>query len=990
MPARQRQTRPHPDQDPAEAGAHLAGLGGLAARGFASTEEATAAALRLVSEQLGTRSSFLARVTGERDRSEVLAAFNAAGGCGVAPGDVLALPHACRIGIAGSTEPAPLVVEDVRTDPTFAAHAAACPNIGSCLGVPILLSDRTRFGTLGGLDPNPNRFTPRQVDFLVVLARLIATQLERDRELAERRRAEASFAVERDLLRTLMDTVPDLIYAKDTSSRFVRLNRATARALGVAAPEDAVGKTDADFFPDALVREYLEDERRVLATGRPLVDKLERQGEDDATARWVLTNKTPLRDLTGEVTGLVGTARDVTERRRMEVALRDSEERFRAFMNHQPALAFTKDEAGRYVYVNEPFERHYGVTLADLRGKTDFDWLPADVARPLRENDQTVLTTGRPTQAIEEVPVPGGASGCWLSTKFLFADAAGRRFVGGVAVDITERLRAERERERHARHVALRADVRATLADSGPLDALLQRCIEAVARRLDAAHATVWLLDDAEAALELRARAGDVVDTGRASRRVPLGRFRVGRVAQDRAPCLANDLAAERRPGDKDWAGRAGLVSFAGYPLLVEDRLVGVVAMFARQPLPADTLDALAAVADLLAQGIERKRAERALRATEERFRAIVETTAEWIFEVDAAGRFVYSNPAVSSILGYRPDELLGTNVLAYVHEDELRGLVTMPPDPSSTERFVGKIQYWRHKDGDYRALEGSAVPAIADGTVVAWRGIGRDVTERERTGRELAAALAAQQAANAELERLNKVKSDFVSVVSHEFRTPLTSIQGFSELIRDEALPPEETKGFADDINRNARRLARMIDGMLDFDRLHSGQTVLRHESVDLGVLVAEVVETLRPTASRHAIALDLDPALPAIPGDPDRLTQLVTNLIGNAIKYSPDGGGITIFGRRDGEAVHLAVRDPGLGIPPEALDTIFERYARVESGPGRGIPGTGLGLPIAREIVELHGGRIWAESEPGRGSTFHVVLPVADHLAATAAARS
>ncbi len=262
-----------------------------------------------------------------------------------------------------------------------------------------------------------------------------------------------------------------------------------------------------------------------------------------------------------------------------------------------------------------------------------------------------------------------------------------------------------------------------------------------------------------------------------------------------------------------------------------------------------------------------------------------------------------------------------------------------------------------------------------------------RYAIERKDAEARLAAALATQQEANRQLESLNKAKSDFVSIVGHEFRTPLTGILGFSEILRDEELSPAEVREYAGDINADACRLIRMITEMLDLDRMEAGQTALRLEAVDLRAVVAEVTALARRTAPRHAIRLDLDDTLPPLRGDRDKLVQVVTNLVSNAIKYS-SGGAITITLTSDagtdtdlgGAFAHLRVQDEGMGIPPEALETVFERYARIESTATRYIAGTGLGLPIVRQIVELHGGRVWAESTPGEGSTFHVTIPVAE----------
>jgi signal transduction histidine kinase len=173
--------------------------------------------------------------------------------------------------------------------------------------------------------------------------------------------------------------------------------------------------------------------------------------------------------------------------------------------------------------------------------------------------------------------------------------------------------------------------------------------------------------------------------------------------------------------------------------------------------------------------------------------------------------------------------------------------------------------------------------------------------------------------------------------------------------------------------------RLTRMINEMLDLDRMESGRMTLHREPTDLNAIVTEAVKHLQPNAPNHRIVLSLDEALPQLGGDKDRLTQVVANLLSNAVKYSPTGGEIAVRTASEGPEVHLTVADQGMGIPADKLQSIWERYSRVDSDASRGIQGTGLGLPIVQQIAVLHGGRVWADSELGRGSVFHVVLPIA-----------
>ena len=252
-----------------------------------------------------------------------------------------------------------------------------------------------------------------------------------------------------------------------------------------------------------------------------------------------------------------------------------------------------------------------------------------------------------------------------------------------------------------------------------------------------------------------------------------------------------------------------------------------------------------------------------------------------------------------------------------------------------------------------------------------------------DSVAQELRGAIAAAEAfeqqrqAVAELERLSRAKSDFVSIVSHEFRTPLTGIQGFSEMMQSEDLTIDEMREYAGDINKDAHRLNRMITEMLDLDKMESGHMEIHREAVDLNVIVTEAAERIRPNAPRHPVSLRLDPLVGEVSADRDKLTQVMANLLSNAVKYSPEGGEVVVSTRLEGNTAHVVVRDHGMGIPKAALETIFERYGRVESLATRHIRGTGLGLPIVRQIVQLHGGAVWVESTVGEGSVFHVTLP-------------
>jgi signal transduction histidine kinase len=229
------------------------------------------------------------------------------------------------------------------------------------------------------------------------------------------------------------------------------------------------------------------------------------------------------------------------------------------------------------------------------------------------------------------------------------------------------------------------------------------------------------------------------------------------------------------------------------------------------------------------------------------------------------------------------------------------------------------------------------------------------------------------------ELEHLLRVKGDLVSVVGHEFRTALTGIQGFSEMMKDGDFTPAEMREFALDIHKDALRLNQMITDTLDLDRLESGRMQLELDSVDINALVAAEVERTRAAAPMNPVRTELDSAIPPAYADAGKLQQVVDNLLSNAVKYSPQGGAITVRTSMYGGMARISVADDGPGVAADIQDAIFERHGRAPTVQTRKVRGTGLGLPLVRQIANLHGGRAWVESSPGFGSTFHFSIPVA-----------
>jgi signal transduction histidine kinase len=222
-------------------------------------------------------------------------------------------------------------------------------------------------------------------------------------------------------------------------------------------------------------------------------------------------------------------------------------------------------------------------------------------------------------------------------------------------------------------------------------------------------------------------------------------------------------------------------------------------------------------------------------------------------------------------------------------------------------------------------------------------------------------------------------MKSTFISIISHELKTPVALIKGYAGTLRrpDAEWDTETIRASMQVIEEESDRLAELIDNLLDASRLQAGQMALDKEEVDLERLATRLVEEFRTQTTLHALQLDFAPDFPLIQADAKRLRQVLSNLISNAIKYSPQEGTITVSGRYDDQDVYLAVSDQGIGIPAGERDRIFDRFYRVESALSRRTQGAGLGLYLAKSVIEAHRGRIWVSSRPGQGSTFVFSLP-------------
>jgi PAS domain S-box-containing protein len=790
------------------------------------------------------------------------------------------------------------------------------------------------------------------------------------RHITERRRAEAALAAERNLLRTLIDNIPDCIFAKDTQSRFTLGNLAVARVMGAASPDELLGKTDFDFYPSDLAAQYYADEQAILQSGQPLINH-EELVEDQTTGapEWYLTVKVPLRDSAGQIAGLVGISRDVTARKRAEEVLRENERRFRALIENSWDAVALVGEDGTIRYVSPTITRILGYAVDDYVGRRAFEFVHPDdyqsaqnlFAAMLREPDKSLVVQLRERHK----------DGSWRWLEGLATNLLAEPGVQAIVAnfrDVTERKQAEEAlRAGEARYRAIVQDQTELICRTRP-DGTLTFVNDAYCR---------YFNRTAEALLGSRFQP-------------PIYPPDVEVVSRKRLTLSAQTPTVTywhrvELPGDGiRWQQWTDHVLYDDQGQLVEIQSVGQDITDRKQAEAAlkqrnEQLLALNAIATAISHAPDVNRMAN----------DVLDQLIE-LLRIDGGCLYLYDEVEAG-----RPLVLVAQRGLLGTAQERLNTIQmdTAPSAVAPPARLVARALNaigWDEASGHH-----VGVPIQSKDVVLGVLGVFRHSLDKlspdERqtlatVGHQVGVAienmrLVAQAAEVEILRELDRLRSELIANVSHELRTPLGLISLFcTTLLREEVtLNPETQREFLNDIKEEADRLEAIVDNLLDLSRLQAGRLHLDRRPTDLRDLIQRTLDAMQPQLTGHRFVFNFPEGPLVAEVDARRFEQVLLNLGGNAIKYSPAGGDITVTGRQTGPEILLQIQDQGIGIPPQDLTRIFERFYRVSNELMQQIGGAGLGLAVCQGIVEAHGGRIWAESVPGAGSTFYFTLPVA-----------
>ncbi|SNQ61682.1 PAS domain S-box protein [Candidatus Methanoperedens nitratireducens] len=377
----------------------------------------------------------------------------------------------------------------------------------------------------------------------------------------------------------------------------------------------------------------------------------------------------------------------------------------------------------------------------------------------------------------------------------------------------------------------------------------------------------------------------------------------------------------------------------------------------------------------------EKKRLEQELIESEIKYRDLFEKADDPMYTLDTGGYLQTINNAGLKALGCTKGDVIGSHISKWLTQESLRVSMEL-----LQKQLSGDNQFEQPptleiicKNGDHRLAE-IRTRVIREGDrITGVHGIARDVTEKRRLEQKIRDYHETLKKSCEDLIEADRIKTEFISNITHELLTPLTSIRGFTELLYDETTGKinDDQKKSLQIILRNSDRLIRLIKDLLDVSHLEKDKFGMRFGLISIEDIISRCIQDLQPQAKYKEITIIRNiNMLPRIWGDEGRLTQVITNLLANAIKFTPQKGTITVTAKENHNEVKISITDTGIGIPHDQLSRIFERFYQIDGSNSRKYGGAGLGLSICKSIVESHYGSIWAESD-GNGSTFHIVLP-------------
>jgi PAS domain S-box-containing protein len=664
----------------------------------------------------------------------------------------------------------------------------------------------------------------------------------------------------------------------------------------------------------------------------------------DGSYRWIMARGEALRDDLGRPYRMAGSHTDITERKNFEMLLEEKSNFLENLIDSIPSPVFYKDAKLRYLGCNAAFEKNIGTSREFVVEKTDYDLLPKDFADTYHKKDLDLMSSPGVQTYETEIRYTDEINHNVIFSKATFEDSKGNLGgIIGVMQDVTEMRRAELSAEKNRERLAV------TLRSIG-----------------DGVVAT-----DADGRVRILNSVAEELTGWKEAQAIGLHIDNVMKLVNEFTDELVENPAilALREKKKVEMANHTVLISRDGRRFVLEDSAAPIFGI-------GGTIEGVVIV---FRDATERKKLEKLLKESEERFRGIASNIPGMVYRCKNDDEYTmeFISGETVFITGYDVKDFLNNAVRSYssiIYSEDLAMVRSVINEGASRKR-VYDLKYRIVKKGGEISWVHEKGRAVYDdeGAFVCLDGVILDMNREKEAEEKL-------KEKNEELGRLYNIKSEFTSMVSHELRTPLSAIKEGLAIVSEGVAGKlnHDQYGLIDIARRNVDRLHRMIDSILDFSKLESGHGVMDVKLGDISKTIEGAAKLQEPLVLSHGLSMELhlDTGLPKVLFDEDKMAQVMNNLISNAIKFTKQGK-ISISAVEFENSILVSIADTGMGISETDMPKLFHKFEQLGLA-NRITGGTGLGLAISEKIVEQHGGRIWAESEEGKGSKFCFTIPL------------
>ncbi|OIR04100.1 aerobic respiration control sensor protein ArcB [mine drainage metagenome] len=801
------------------------------------------------------------------------------------------------------------------------------------------------------------------------------------RDLTQAKRSEAAIRESRLILRSVLDTIPIRVFWKSQDLRYAGCNRAFANDLGLADPEQIVGRETSEFpFLNADARR--KEDLAVLATGTALADYEGQLATHDGSTLSVRASKVPLRDAEGRLIGLLCTYQDISAQKRADETIRETVGRLETVLANLHSGLVVVNGAGTVVGVNRQFCDLYSIGRdpEELVGMTSTEFV--ELLRPCLLNPERhlgriaeLVAAGKPYHD-EEYRLPNGR----VVLRDFIPIAVDGIQSGRIWAhrDITELRSAEDHRHREERRLAALMQVHESYA--GTEKDLLQVAVDEMANLSGSPVAYLHFVNPDQDTLDFVAWSTEARAscTAAAPSHQPLSKAGVwADCVRLRRAVIHNDYpATEGRQGVPQ--GHTPLARHLSIPVFEQDRIVAVAGVGNKgEPYLEEDVEELTLFVGGVWNLLRRKRSEQQLIEKEHFIRTVTDALPSLVCYWDRNLRCTFANARYGTWFGRTPEQMTNIHIRELLGDDLFRQnegymLRALKGEPQSFERTLVK------KDGEVAYTWAHYIPDIVNDEVRGFFVLVADITELKRAQFQLEQLNVELKERTVQAETANRAKSEFLANMSHEIRTPMNAIMGMAYLALETSLTPQQRE-YLTQIQTASGNLLRIINDILDLSKIEAERLDLETTDVDVRSVFNQVSALVAPAAAQKGLEMSFDvpDTVPSpLVGDPLRLSQVLLNLANNAIKFTDTGRVSVSAGVEDldGDSVVLrfVIADTGIGIDPATLPRLFQAFTQADTSTTRRFGGTGLGLTISRRLVELMGGTITAESTPGAGSTF------------------